>query len=39
MKRLHLHLPRIDVHSFDFQLSLELATGALFIALVLRWLA
>lgn len=32
-------LPKIDVHSPSFQTGLEIATGAIFTAILLRWLA
>jgi hypothetical protein len=38
MKRLRVHLPKVDVHSIGFQTALEIAAGALFTALLLRWL-
>lgn len=39
MKRPHLHLPKIDLHSIGVQTVLELAAGALAIALLYRWIA
>ena len=39
MKRPHLQLPKIDLHSIGVQTVLELAVGALAIALLYRWIA
>jgi hypothetical protein len=38
MKRPRFHLPRIDVHSLEFQTSIELAVGGVLTALLLRWM-
>ena len=38
MKRSPIRLPKVDVHSLAFQTKLELAAGAVFTALLLRWL-
>jgi hypothetical protein len=38
MKRPHIHLPKIDLRSLAVQTVLELAAGALAIALLLRWI-
>lgn len=38
MKRPHLRLPHVDVHSLGFQTSLEITAGAVAIAALLRWL-
>ena len=38
MKRPSIRLPKVDVHSLGFQTKLELAAGAVFTALLLRWL-
>jgi hypothetical protein len=38
MKRPRL-LPKIDVHSLSFQTAIEIAMGAIFTAILLRWLA
>ena len=38
MKRPRIWLPKVDVHSLGFQTKVELAAGAVFTALLLRWL-
>lgn len=38
MKRLSLHLPKVDYRSLAFQTCLELVVGGLLIALLLRWI-
>ena len=38
MKRSPIRLPKVDVHSLAFQTKLELAAGAVFTALLMRWL-
>ena len=38
MKRPHFHLPKVDIHSLEFQTGLELAAGAVFTAMLLRWM-
>ena len=38
MKRSPIKLPKVDVHSVGFQTKLELAAGAVFTALLMRWL-
>ena len=38
MKRPRIPLSKIDIHSLGFQTKLELAVGAVFTALLLRWL-
>ena len=37
MKLPHFHRPKVDLHSIAFQTTLELAAGALFTALLIRW--
>ena len=38
MRRPPFNWPRIDVHSAGFQITLEIVAGAVFTALLLRWL-
>ena len=38
MKLPPLRVPKIDLHSLAFQTKLEIAAGAVFTALLLRWL-
>ena len=38
MKRSPIRLPKVDIHSVAFQTKVELAAGAVFTALLLRWL-
>jgi hypothetical protein len=37
MKRSPIRLPKVDVHSIGFQTNAELVAGAIFIALLMRW--
>ena len=37
MKRSPIRLPKIDVHSIAFQTKAELVAGAIFTALLMRW--
>jgi hypothetical protein len=38
MRRSHIRLSRVDVHSLGFKTTAELALGGIFTALLLRWL-
>ncbi len=38
MKRPHLPLLKVDLHSLGFQTGLELAAGGLATAMLLRWI-
>ena len=37
MKRSPIRLPKVDVHSLNFQTKAELVVGAIFTALLMRW--
>lgn len=37
MKRSPIRLPKVDVHSLSFQTKAELVAGAVFTALLMRW--
>lgn len=38
MKRSPIWLHKVDIHSASFQMKLELGLGAIFTALLMRWL-
>jgi hypothetical protein len=38
MKRPHIRIPRVDVHSLGFKTAAEIAAGGILTALLLRWL-